>query len=242
MASNSRPQPYRLKWPWTAPQIENADEMFEILYKRVYALEQKVNVSIAGTPGTGTASNSAILGLLADPAAGGGGSDDDVKLAPPGPAGPQGPIGPGVQAFFEMGNEEERLLPIPPIPPLPIIDGRAVAQAAAVATVATYTPGADASFLVSANVLVTTATTHNFTVTVAYTDEGNTARTLTLSFTLVAGGAFTTAVANGNGTVPYMGIPQQIRAKGGTAITIATTGTFTTVVYNVEGWIQQIAP
>jgi hypothetical protein len=162
MASNSRPQPYRLKWPWTAPQIENADEMFEILYKRVYALEQKVNVSIAGTPGTGTASNSAILGLLADPAAGGGGSDDDVKLAPPGPAGPQGPIGPGVQAFFEMGNEEERLLPIPPIPPLPIIDGRAVAQAAAVATVATYTPGADASFLVSANVLVTTATTHNF--------------------------------------------------------------------------------
>jgi hypothetical protein len=88
---------------------------------------------------------------------------------------------------------------------------------------------------------VTTATTHNFTVTCAYTDEGNTARTLTLSFTLVAGGAFTTAVANANGAVPYMGIPQHIRVKANTAITIATTGTFTTVTYNVEGLIRQLA-
>lgn len=118
--------------------------------------------------------------------------------------------------------------------------GRATAQVAANASVATYTPAADGSFLISANVLVTTATVHSFTVTCAYTDEGNTARTLTLTFSNV-GGTLLTAIANAGGAVPYEGIPLHIRVKGGTAITIATVGTFTTVTYNVEGVIQQIA-
>lgn len=119
--------------------------------------------------------------------------------------------------------------------------GRSTAQTGAVGSVATFTPAADGTFQVSANVLVTTATTHAFTVTCAYTDEGNTARTLTLPFTLVAGSAIVTSVANANGAVPYMGISLHIRAKAGTAITIATTGTFTTVTYNVEGVIKQIS-
>lgn len=120
--------------------------------------------------------------------------------------------------------------------------GRSTAQVAANASVSTYTlPAADGTFVVSANVLVTTSTTHSFTVTCTYTDEGNTSRTLTMPFTLVAGSAIVNTVADGNGTVPYMGIPQQIRCKASTAITIATTGTFTTVTYNVEGLITQIA-
>lgn len=120
--------------------------------------------------------------------------------------------------------------------------GRSVAQIAAVASVATYTVGAaDGSFLVVANVLVTTATTHSFTVTCAYTDEGNTARTTTLNFSTIAGVISNTAITNVAGTVPYEGVPIRIRAKSGTAITIATTGTFTAVAYNVEGSIIQIA-
>ncbi len=119
--------------------------------------------------------------------------------------------------------------------------GRSTAQAAAVASVATYTVGAsDGSFRVSANVLVTTATVHNFTVTCAYTDEGNTARTLTLPFTILAGTA-ATAITNAGGAVPYEGIPVHIRCKASTAITIATTGTFTTVAYNVEANIEQLS-
>lgn len=119
--------------------------------------------------------------------------------------------------------------------------GRFTAQTAAKATVATYTVGAaDASFLVSANVLITTSTVHNFTVTVSYTDEGNTARTLTLNFSTV-GGAIATAIANAGGAVPYEGVPLHIRAKASTSITIGTTGTFTTVTYNVEGYISQIS-
>ncbi len=51
-----------------------------------------------------------------------------------------------------------------------------------------------------------------------------------------------TNIANGRseGAVPYQGLEITIRAKAATTITIATTGTFTTVVYNVEGCIKQV--
>lgn len=120
-------------------------------------------------------------------------------------------------------------------------DFRYLGQTAAVASVVAMTVGAsDASFLVSANVLVTTATTHSFTVTVAYTDESNASRTLTLTFSQLAG-TFLTAITNVTGAGPYEGVPLHIRCKAGTTITIATTGTFTAVVYNVEGLIRQVA-
>jgi len=120
--------------------------------------------------------------------------------------------------------------------------GRSVGATAAAASVATFTLGAaDASFEVCANVLVTTATTHSFNVTVAYTDEGNTARTLTLNFSTLAGVISNAAITNIGGAVPYEGTPLHIRCKASTAITVATVGTFTAVVYNCEANIKQIA-
>lgn len=124
--------------------------------------------------------------------------------------------------------------------PIIVAYGRSTAQAGAVGSVATFTPSADGSFEISANVLVTVATTHSFTVVCAYTDEGNTARSATLIFALT-GGSATGTIANANGAIPYMGQPAHIRVKGGTAITISTSGTFTTVTYNVEGVIKQVA-
>lgn len=119
--------------------------------------------------------------------------------------------------------------------------GRSTAQTAAVASVATFTVGsADASFMIMANIDVTTATAHNFTMTCAYTDEGGTARTLTLTFAQLAG-TLVTAITNVTGAGPYEGVPLIIRCQAATAITLATTGTFTTVTYNVEGFIQQVA-
>lgn len=119
--------------------------------------------------------------------------------------------------------------------------GRSTAQTAAVASVAAYTNGAaDGSFLVSANVNITTSTTFNFTVTVTYTDETNTSRTLTLSFFALSGGAPISSITNVTGAGPYEGCPVHLRVKASTAITIATTGTFTSVTYNVEGYITQI--
>jgi len=119
--------------------------------------------------------------------------------------------------------------------------GRSTGQTAAVASVSTFTNGAsDGSFHVSANVNVTTSTLHDFTVTCAYTDEGNTSRTLTLGFTQLSGATFLTNITNVTGAGPYESPTYHIRCKASTAITIATTGTFTTVTYNAEGIIKQI--
>ena len=120
--------------------------------------------------------------------------------------------------------------------------GRSTAQTAAVASVVTLTVGgADASYDVLGNILITTATTHSINMTCAYTDEGNTARTLTLNFSTLAGVISNAAITNVGGAVPYEGVPVRIRCKASTAITLATTGTFTTVTYNVEGLIRRVS-
>jgi hypothetical protein len=116
--------------------------------------------------------------------------------------------------------------------------GRFTAQTAAVVSVASYTNGAaDGSFLISANVNITSFTAGTFNTTVTYTDETNTSRTLTLNFSSITGTLGIALAAAG----AFEGIPAHIRVKASTAITIATTGTFTSLTYNVEGLITQIA-
>lgn len=125
---------------------------------------------------------------------------------------------------------------------LPVIQaaGRVTAQTAAVAAVATYTVGAaDGSFTVVGNVLATTATTYSFVTNCSYTDESNTARTISLPFRMT-GDVVSGSLANTNGPV-HAGMPISIRAKAATVITVATAGTFTTVTYNAEATIQQTA-
>ena len=121
---------------------------------------------------------------------------------------------------------------------------RATAQEARSAALATYTVGAaDGTFLVSANVLVTTSTTHSFSVDVDYTDEGNTARTLILPMAQLAGTFITGGlITNVTGAGPYESAVLKIRCKAATAITIRpSAGTFTTVTYNAEADITQVA-
>lgn len=123
----------------------------------------------------------------------------------------------------------------------PQIVGRTeITNATSAQTLTSYTIGAGASsFNVSANVLVTSSTLHSFGATCTYTDENNTSRVLTLNFSQLTG-TFITAITNGTGASAYEGVPVHIRCKGGTTITIATTGTFTTVTYTIEGIIMQI--
>lgn len=106
--------------------------------------------------------------------------------------------------------------------------GRSTAQTAAVSSVAAYTVGSsDGTFLVSANINVTSFTAGTIKAQCTYTDETNTARTLDLTASVVASGA-------------NAGQVYRIRAKAATAITILTSGTFTTLTYNVEGDISQV--
>lgn len=124
--------------------------------------------------------------------------------------------------------------------PMPMIVGndRKTALTSAQALATLTVGGSDTSYQISANILVTTSTLHNFTATVSYTDQGNTARVLTLPFQLLAGTSVS-SITNAQGTVPYEGVSLHIRAKAGTTIIVATTGTFTTVVYDFEERIIQ---
>lgn len=115
--------------------------------------------------------------------------------------------------------------------------GRSTAQTGAVATVATYTVGSsDGSFIISANANITTFVAGTFNITVSYTDETNAAQTLKLSFSTVTGTLGIALAAAG----AFEGIPVHIRCKANTSITVATTGTFTSLTYNVESYIQQL--
>lgn len=119
--------------------------------------------------------------------------------------------------------------------------GRALAQTAANASLATYTVGAaDGSFEIDWNVLATTSTSYNFSVFVTYTDESNTARTGVLLPVWTSGGTATNVLTNGAGPVFY-GQQIRIRCKASTAITVGTSGTFTAVTYNAEASIKQIS-
>lgn len=120
--------------------------------------------------------------------------------------------------------------------------GRSTAQTAAVASVAAYTVGgADGSFEVWPNVNVTASTTNSITVTCTYTDENNTSRTITFSFVQNGVPAPIQTITNVTGVGAYAGMPLRVRCKAATTITVATTGTFTSVTYNVEASIMQIS-
>ena len=116
--------------------------------------------------------------------------------------------------------------------------GRSTAQTGNVASVATFTVGgSDASFLISANFNVTAYTSGTLSTQCTYTDETNTARTYTFTFSNLTG----TLSTNIGGTGPYESFPAHIRCKAGTAITIKTVGTVWLGTYNVEGYIAQLS-
>lgn len=129
--------------------------------------------------------------------------------------------------------------------PIIVAAGGAAAVTAVQASVATYTVGAsDGTFEVSGNVLVTTSTTHSFSIDVTYTDEGNTSRTLVLPVAQLAGAFITSGlITNVTGAGPYESPAMTIRCKAATAITVRTSagGTYTTVTFNVRGIIKQVA-
>lgn len=122
-----------------------------------------------------------------------------------------------------------------------VVTGRATAQTAAVASVATLTVGgADASYEISGNINVTTSGSEAFSISVDYTDETNTARNCVIPIVRASTGAWITQTISATGAVPYPGGHVQIRCKASTAITIKTSGTFTGCTYNVEGSISRI--
>jgi hypothetical protein len=118
--------------------------------------------------------------------------------------------------------------------------GRITAATASTATVASYTVGAsDGTFLVSANINVTTTGTFSLQAKCSYTDETGASRSQNLPVikadgTIVSTGSITTSVE------AWTGMPVRIRAQAGTTITIFTSAARTSGVWNVEGDIIQV--
>lgn len=117
--------------------------------------------------------------------------------------------------------------------------GRVTAQAAANASISTYTCGAaDGSFEVSANMNVTAAVALSTTLICSYTDESNTARVMVLPVQQLTGNFITGGLITGTGA--WESVVMHIRCKASTSITIGTAaGTFTSVTYTAEGIIKQ---
>lgn len=108
---------------------------------------------------------------------------------------------------------------------------RVTGQTGAAASILTRTVGAaDSSVVVSGNLLMTAFTAGTVSETVAYTDESNAGRTLTLTFSSVGGTLATVAGAAG----AFEGVPLRIRCKASTAITAQTTVSVFTGTYNAE--------
>jgi len=120
--------------------------------------------------------------------------------------------------------------------------GRLTGQTAAASSVATLTVGAaDATYMVSGNILITTDNAAQaIQLVVDYTDEGNTARSVAIPLLRISATSWLTSTLGGGGAVPYPSSPLPIRCKASTTITIKTIGAFTSTTYNVEGTIVKI--
>jgi hypothetical protein len=99
-----RPQPYRVEYPITPAQVENIDQMFEILFKRIGQVQTELQIA---TSGTETASGQSFTPMLA------GSFTDEAEpaLMPvPGPPGPQGPPGPA-GLWMDAPESDPALIP-----------------------------------------------------------------------------------------------------------------------------------
>jgi hypothetical protein len=106
-----------------------------------------------------------------------------------------------------------------------------------------YSPPATAgSYRLCWQVDTTISTTNNFHVVGTWKDASGNARSQTLGGTDPAGNALVAgAITNTIGTGVYSGCTEFQIDNSATAITLSTSGTFTTVTYNIDATLEQLA-
>jgi hypothetical protein len=226
--------------PFRVPLLDESGQLVESWRRFFLSTSDLVNFMLQaialGTPRVGFAPDDADVG-------------DGWVI--PGPAGAPGPTGPaGAAGVPNMdGLDPDEPWPMLGVSgvvrsgvaglfsPVVAASGRTVGASAALPSVAAFTIGAsDASFLVSMNILITAWTAGTVSGVVTYTDEGGTARSLTLNFSAITGVLATTAGAAG----AFEGVPLAIRVKAATVITCTTTVSIFTGVYNCEAYLTQL--
>ena len=116
-------------------------------------------------------------------------------------------------------------------------------QTGAVSNAINYTPPSTAgTYRMGWSVDVTTATTLNFTIVATWKDASGNSISQTLGGFDKSGNALVAgAITNTIGTGVYYGSVVFSINNGGTAITLSTSGTFTSVVYNLTATLEQLA-
>jgi uncharacterized secreted protein with C-terminal beta-propeller domain len=116
-----------------------------------------------------------------------------------------------------------------------VASGNATGQTATNSSVVTFTTPNDAthSYRVGAYTAITAISAGTLTVTVTFTDENNTSRTITY-FPM----GLTTAGLTSTGFTAFA--PINIRVKQNTAITLVSTFTGVSVGYDVGGTIESL--
>lgn len=106
-------------------------------------------------------------------------------------------------------------------------------QTATVSSVATVTPTANGTFRIGAYATITAISAGTLTITVTYTDETSTSRTVTF-FPMGLSSAGLTAT----GATAFS--PADIRAKSGSAITVVSTFSGVSITYDIGATITQL--
>ena len=120
--------------------------------------------------------------------------------------------------------------------PRKVAEFQALAQTAAIPTLLTYTPSADGVFQLSGwlNIIATAGSTISL-ISFAWTDTNNNAQALGVSRNGSTSGTYTTAT-------PFALNVCTIRAKGGTAITLAVAlGGAGGLTYDIGGTLNQLS-
>lgn len=128
----------------------------------------------------------------------------------------------------------------PPVPfaPQVVAYKRAVAIQNAAITLFSYLVPSDGTYMISGCIRTISGTTYNFSLPITATDENG--GPISKNIPLMVGGIVVVAV-NTDAFQSYNGIPLHCRLKGGTTVSVATFGTFTSVVYNAEAIIMKIS-
>jgi hypothetical protein len=101
----------------------------------------------------------------------------------------------------------------------------------------------DQSLLVTAAVTVLSGTNYGFEVAANYYTDAGAPWTSVCEFMWLGPNLETSLTSNlyGDGIGAYNGLPMHLRCKAGTTVVIYAAGNFTTVTYNIEAAIIQIA-
>lgn len=152
--------------------------------------------------------------------------------------------GSGVQLsspIFKIGSGTSQVTTAGTLGVTPVVaTGNLSAQTAAVASLATFTTPNDGNkhaLMVNGFIKITTFSSGSITLAVAFTDETGAAQTGNVQLNVVGTSGFTNVAGAAN---LFQGAPLYLEVNPNTSVTMKTTGTFTSLTYDVGASVVMV--